>query len=192
MLLSIPHRGVARKLRERWEGGWKVFEVKGPLSIEIRNTDGRNKLVHVNRLRPYVQRERPVDSNTQAIDCETTSPLFHSTFEGTRWNNFGETTKTPSEENHDQSSRLYTLPDTSNFNRSSNNSNFANMDSLIQGNQESASNLSMNLNGNVLNPMNTSTPIKNTGRYRTSFYEVGRIIVRIISHRIEQRKLIVS
>ena len=167
VLLSIPHSGVARKLRDRWEGGWRVIEVKGPLSIEIQNTDGRNKLVHINRLRPYVQRGRPIDSNIQPIEYEITPPLFHSTLEGTRWNNLSETTNTPNEENHDLFDRLSTLPDTSNFNRSSNNSKVANMDSSIYVDQENSLNLSMNLNGdalNVSNPIITSTPTKNTGR----------------------------
>ena len=28
--LSIPHAGVANKFYNRWEGGWKVSEIKGP------------------------------------------------------------------------------------------------------------------------------------------------------------------
>ena len=101
------------------------MEVKGPLSIDIRNTDGRNKLVHVNRLRPYVKRGISIESNTQPIECEMASPLFHSALERPRLNNLNETTKTPNEEIHDQSGRLSTLPaETSSFNRSCNDSNF--------------------------------------------------------------------
>ena len=38
--LSIPHGGVSRKLDSKWEGGWKVKEVKIPVSAKIQNRDG--------------------------------------------------------------------------------------------------------------------------------------------------------
>ena len=45
--LSIP---IAGKLQPRWEGKWKVVEMKGPVTVQI--TDGRRtKVVHINRLR---------------------------------------------------------------------------------------------------------------------------------------------
>ena len=51
--LSIPTAG---KLQPRWEGKWKVVEMKGPVTVEI--TDGRRtKVVHVNRVR---HRNQPV------------------------------------------------------------------------------------------------------------------------------------
>ena len=138
---------------------------KGPLSIQIRNTDGRNKLVHINRLKLGI----PIESNTQPIECEMTSPLFHSTLERPRWKNLNEITKTPNEEIHDQSGMLSTLPaETSSFNRSCNDFNFVNIDSSIQGDQTKSSNLSMNLNDNALDPINTSTPIRSTGRPQRS------------------------
>ena len=49
--LSIP---VAGKLQPRWEGKWKVVEMKGPVTVEI--TDGRRtKVVHINRVRHHDQ-----------------------------------------------------------------------------------------------------------------------------------------
>ena len=56
VLLSIPQRGVDRKLRDRWEGGWTISKVEGPVDIQIRHLDGRTKVTHINRLQHHVQR----------------------------------------------------------------------------------------------------------------------------------------
>ena len=49
--LSSPTAG---KLSPRWEGGWKIQEVKTPVTMKI--TNGHySKVVHVNRLRHRVQ-----------------------------------------------------------------------------------------------------------------------------------------
>ena len=52
----MAHSGVARKLDKRWEGGWEVTEIKGPVNVVIKNTDGRVKVVHVNRLQRRIRR----------------------------------------------------------------------------------------------------------------------------------------
>ena len=53
--LSIPTAG---KLQPRWEGKWKVVEMKGPVTVEI--TDGRRtKVVHINRVR---HRDQPFET----------------------------------------------------------------------------------------------------------------------------------
>ena len=54
--VPIPHVGVAKKFENRWEGGWKVTEVKGPVNVSIQNRDGRIKTVHINRLQPHIRR----------------------------------------------------------------------------------------------------------------------------------------
>ena len=41
--VPIPHVGVAKKFENRWECGWKVTEVKGPVNVSIQNRDGRIK-----------------------------------------------------------------------------------------------------------------------------------------------------
>ena len=60
--LSVPTAG---KLEPRWEGGWKISMVKGPVTMEI--TDGeRTKVVHVNRIRRRLQpmlQEQPASDN---------------------------------------------------------------------------------------------------------------------------------
>ena len=48
--LSIPHGGVSRKLDSKWEGGWKIIEMKSPVSAKIQNRDGSTRVVHINRL----------------------------------------------------------------------------------------------------------------------------------------------
>ena len=48
VLLSIPQRGVVRKLRDRLEGGWTISKVEGPVDIQIRHLDGRTKVTHIN------------------------------------------------------------------------------------------------------------------------------------------------
>ena len=53
--LSIPTAG---KLQPRWEGKWKVVEMKGPVTVEI--TDGRRtKVVHINQVR---HRDQPFET----------------------------------------------------------------------------------------------------------------------------------
>ena len=49
--LSVPTTG---KLQPRWEGGWKVSSVKGPVTIEISNGK-QSKVVHSNRLQHNLQ-----------------------------------------------------------------------------------------------------------------------------------------
>ena len=89
--------------------GWKISNVKGPLNVEVRNEDGRKKMVYINRLRPYVQRERKIDS-TITIGCEKTSSLRSSFMDEVRGDSHGETTGTLEEGTHNQS-RLSTLPE---------------------------------------------------------------------------------
>ena len=38
-------------------GRMVVTQIKGPVDVSIKNTDGRVKVVHVNRLQPHVRRE---------------------------------------------------------------------------------------------------------------------------------------
>ena len=35
VLLSIPRMGVNSKLKDRWEGGWRVIVVMGPVNVKI-------------------------------------------------------------------------------------------------------------------------------------------------------------
>ena len=49
--LSNPTAG---KLSPRWEGGWKVQEIKSPVTMKITNGH-HSKVVHVNRLRHRIQ-----------------------------------------------------------------------------------------------------------------------------------------
>ena len=55
--LSIPHVGVSKKFDARWEGGWRVSEITGPVNVKIESSDGRIKVVHVNRLQPNIRRQ---------------------------------------------------------------------------------------------------------------------------------------
>ena len=55
--LSIPHVGVSKKFDARWEGGWRVSEITGPVNVKIESSDGRNTVVHVNRLQPNIRRQ---------------------------------------------------------------------------------------------------------------------------------------
>ena len=49
---------TAGKLDDRWEAGWEVTEVKGPVTICVKHNDGRRfRTVHVNRLRHRRGRE---------------------------------------------------------------------------------------------------------------------------------------
>ena len=53
--LSCPTAG---KLDNRWEAGWEVTEMKGPVTICVKHNDGRRfRTVHVNRLRHRRGRE---------------------------------------------------------------------------------------------------------------------------------------
>ena len=53
--LSIPTAG---KLQPRWEGKWKVIQMKSPVTVKI--TDGRRiRVVHINRVR---HRNQPVET----------------------------------------------------------------------------------------------------------------------------------
>ena len=49
--LSNPTAG---KLSPRWEGGWKIQEIKSPVTMKITNSH-HSKVVHVNRLRHRIQ-----------------------------------------------------------------------------------------------------------------------------------------
>ena len=49
---------TAGKLDNRWEAGWEVTEMKGPVTICVKHNDGRRfRTVHVNRLRHRRGRE---------------------------------------------------------------------------------------------------------------------------------------
>ena len=53
--MSIPTVG---KLQLRWEGKWKVVQMKSPVTVKI--TDGRRtRVVHINRVR---HRNQPVET----------------------------------------------------------------------------------------------------------------------------------
>ena len=52
--LSIPCQS---KLHPRWEGGWQVVKVLGLVNLRISHSDGRVRVVHINRTRPRYQRE---------------------------------------------------------------------------------------------------------------------------------------
>ena len=49
--LSEP---TAKKLDPHWKGGWRVTEMKSPVTVEITN-DQQTRLVHINRLRRRIQ-----------------------------------------------------------------------------------------------------------------------------------------
>ena len=49
--LSNPTAG---KLSPRWEGGWKIQEIKSPVTMKLTNSH-HSKIVHVNRLRHRIQ-----------------------------------------------------------------------------------------------------------------------------------------
>ena len=55
--LSLPHSGVSKKLSRQMGGRMVVTQIKGPVDVLIKNTDGRVKVVNVNRLQPHVRRE---------------------------------------------------------------------------------------------------------------------------------------
>ena len=60
--LSVPTRG---KLQPKWQGKWKIIEIKNPINVKI--TDGQTtKVVHVNRLqhRKQPQHDAVPSSNT--------------------------------------------------------------------------------------------------------------------------------
>ena len=49
--LSEP---TAKKLDPHWKGGWRVTEMKSPVTVEITN-DQQTRLFHINRLRRRIQ-----------------------------------------------------------------------------------------------------------------------------------------
>ena len=55
VLLSIPRLSVNYKLKDRCEGGWTVIVVMGPVNVKIQHSDGRTRVVHVNRLQHHVK-----------------------------------------------------------------------------------------------------------------------------------------
>ena len=61
--LNVPRKG---KLDPKWEAGWCVKETLGPVNVKILHTDGRVRIVHVNRLRSRYKRDLSQDS--QNID----------------------------------------------------------------------------------------------------------------------------
>ena len=77
--LSVPTAG---KLQPRWEGGWRVTEVKSPVTIQI-NNGRKSKMVHSSRLRHRFQAaanssESMVTANTEP---SWTLPLVEHYFE---------------------------------------------------------------------------------------------------------------
>ena len=56
--VSIPFRS---KLQPRWEGGWTVTEVLSQVNIRITHDDGRERVVHMNRVRERYERNTEND-----------------------------------------------------------------------------------------------------------------------------------
>ena len=56
--LSIPFRS---KLQPRWEGGWTVIEVLRQVNFRITHNDGRERVVHMNRVRERYERNTEND-----------------------------------------------------------------------------------------------------------------------------------
>ena len=56
--LSSITNGVADKLNKRWDGDWSVRDTPSLVTTEIVQSDGRTKVVHVNRLRPRYLRSK--------------------------------------------------------------------------------------------------------------------------------------
>ena len=48
--------GVKSKLDDRWEDGWKVILVAGPVNVKIQHFDGRIRVVHINRMQLHTKR----------------------------------------------------------------------------------------------------------------------------------------
>ena len=80
--LSNPTAG---KLDPRWEGGWEIQSVKGPVTYEIINGK-RTKVVHINRLQRRVQpltRHQPARQVTDNVPNWESPSVNHSIqFEG--------------------------------------------------------------------------------------------------------------
>ena len=55
VLFSVLHTGVSSKLDDRRELGWNVRRVIGPVNFSIKRSDGRNRVVHIDRLQPHIQ-----------------------------------------------------------------------------------------------------------------------------------------
>ena len=72
--LSIPKAG---KLSPRWEGNWKVKQVKSDVNIEI--SDGyRSKVTHVNRLQHRIQPRPEEISNTENPAANQSTDIEHT------------------------------------------------------------------------------------------------------------------
>ena len=75
--LSVP---TASKLDSRWEGGWTVDHVNHDgVTRKITHADGRNKVVHINRLRKHVLRNNqptPQSQTTSGSDLSWEPPPF--------------------------------------------------------------------------------------------------------------------
>ena len=92
--LSIPSSTV-NKLDGRWEGGWAVTKLfPNDCTLQIQHTDGREKVVHMNRLRLRVIREgtQPHYHGTPSSSWE--DPPFHH-----------EITEADSHESHNETDR---------------------------------------------------------------------------------------
>ena len=62
-----------QKLDDRWEAGWKITDVIGPVNVSIQHIDGRNQVVHINRLQPHRQRSRFRNESQRPINEYTTT-----------------------------------------------------------------------------------------------------------------------
>ena len=62
-LVNNMVRGAVNKLTDRWEGGWKVIELKSIVTVVIRHFNGRIRVVHVNRLQPHITRDQDYSTN---------------------------------------------------------------------------------------------------------------------------------
>ena len=52
--LNVPRKG---KLNPKWEAGWCVKEILSRVNVKILHSDGRVRVVHVNRLRTRYKRD---------------------------------------------------------------------------------------------------------------------------------------
>ena len=53
--LRVP---TSSKLQCKWEGGWRVKAVRSPITVEISKKDKKSRVVHVNRVRHWIQRSQ--------------------------------------------------------------------------------------------------------------------------------------
>ena len=70
--LSSITNGVADKLNKRWDGDWSVRDTPSLVTTEIVQSDGRTKVVHVNRLRPRYLRSKIASPPRIEMEEETT------------------------------------------------------------------------------------------------------------------------